>query len=614
MTQLVDGPSIGLRTWSGPLGGGGAWLDRWHDGRPRIRTAAKMAALLGAIVCAYGYSLATLVQTATMQTPLAYVSLVPLIALGLATMRRNPAPGEPPIHDRQLDYIVGLPLLGAAIAMNLVLPGRFSAMFWVWRIDLLSLPIFVAGAVAVIFGVRVMWRQKLAIAYLLLAWPWPYTTALLRVLNASTTATLAGLRLILRVVPVAAPVAGGDGSVFQVVHNGHPFPVSVVSACSGINGIVGFLLVGVAFSAIVRGPRARKGLWLAGGMVVLWVINLLRLAFIFWAGKEWGEGVAINVLHPFVGLLTFSAGVLLMLVVMRPLGMTIGPVARRGAGPTSPRDPRGHVGAVAVPRAFAAFTVVAVAALVLGTADNGLRAYDLVANAAGEPRLLSFHSSPATPQGWRLRVTETIDWAKPLFGDDSTWTRYLFVPSRGGDFHSAYGVTADVIDTSDQASFSAYGVESCYQFHGWLLRDVAQVNIGGGITGQTLSFSAGSTQSWSVVYWIVPVKVGQDTRYERFVLYLLDAPGGAHVQLPPGVRITNLAGSITGSGGTGAVLAQNRSFLVAFAHQLIVRQAHRAAVVTAHIAAAAGDTAGGGGSALRPLAADNSSTRAIYPS
>ena len=59
----------------------------------------------------------------------------------------------------------------AAVAVNMLLPDKLSAMFWVWRIDLLTLPVFVAGATAIIFGVRVLWRQKLAVSYLFLAWP-----------------------------------------------------------------------------------------------------------------------------------------------------------------------------------------------------------------------------------------------------------------------------------------------------------------------------------------------------------------------------------------------------------------------------------------------------------
>ncbi len=209
-----------------------------------------------------------------------------------------------------------------------------------------------------------------------------------------------------------------------------------------------------------------------------------------------------------------------------------------------------------------------------------------MANAAGEPKLLAFRASPTAPEGWRYRISNQYDWAKPLFGDDSTWLRYVFIPGGGkGDLRSTYGVTADIIDTSDLQTFSAYGVEECYQFHGYSLRDVAQVDIGGGITGQTLSFSGVGSLSWSVVYWIAPVKAGQSIRYERFVLYLLNASGGAHVHVPKDVHITNLAGSL-GNTGPDAVLVQNRAFLVAFAHELVVNQSLRASVGSNHLAVA----------------------------
>ncbi len=56
-------------------------------------------------------------------------------------------------------------------------PMSLSAMFWVWRIDLLTLPVFVAGAVAIIFGVRVLWRQKLAVCYLSSVGHIPYSVS-----------------------------------------------------------------------------------------------------------------------------------------------------------------------------------------------------------------------------------------------------------------------------------------------------------------------------------------------------------------------------------------------------------------------------------------------------
>ena len=258
-----------------------------------------MGALLAVTVIAYNYSLSTLLQLADLNSPLAYVSLVPIVALILAAVNSRPSQPEPAIHDRQTDYIIGVPLMVGALCADLFLPSKLSAMFWVWRIDLLTLPFFVAGAVAVIFGVRVLWRQKVAVAFLLLAWPYPYTSVLLGVLNAFTTATLFAMAKIVHIVHVATPQVGNlNNAVFTVVHHGHPFNLSVISACSGVNSVVGFLLIGTAFAATIRGPLVRKLLWLAGGMLLLWVLNLGRLTLVFWAGQQYGEHFAIDVLHP----------------------------------------------------------------------------------------------------------------------------------------------------------------------------------------------------------------------------------------------------------------------------------------------------------------------------
>jgi hypothetical protein len=186
MTQVAGFGPVPLVTWRSAAGG---WKqeaqNRWREASPRFRTTVQLSVLLGVVAVAYNYSLSTLIQNAGLETPLAYVSLVPAIALALAAVRARPTRPEPAIHDRQVDYIVGLPLVGGALAANLLLPNKLSAMFWVWRIDLLTLPVFVAGAVAIIFGVRVLWRQKLAVAYLFLGWPYPYSSVLLRVLDAS---------------------------------------------------------------------------------------------------------------------------------------------------------------------------------------------------------------------------------------------------------------------------------------------------------------------------------------------------------------------------------------------------------------------------------------------
>ena len=388
-----------------------------------------MGVLLGAVLIAYNYSLSTLLQTIDEQTPLAYISLVPAIALALAAVRARPLKPEPPIYDRQVDYAIGIPLILTAVAINEFLPARMSALYWFYRVDLFSLPIFVAGAVAIIFGCRVLWRQKLAIAFLFLAWPYPYEKYLLGVLNAFTDVTTLAVEKIALWTHLATPLVTSDNALFTVNHHGKTFDLSIVSACSGVNGVIGFLLVGSAFAAIVRGPIVRKVLWLAGGMILLFALNLGRITFIFFAGREWGESIALNVFHPFIGLVLFCVGVLVMLLLIRPLGMHISGGATTPPTSSLPTPPNGTASVtstsgsppespkrkvtLAVPKVYLAVVAVVLAAVLIGVSDVELTTYNLVAGVAGEAKLAAFIQGPVAPPGWsatvrdHLRVGET---------------------------------------------------------------------------------------------------------------------------------------------------------------------------------------------------------------
>jgi exosortase/archaeosortase family protein len=571
--------------------------ERWRQAPDRTKTTFRVVAVLVMIVAAYHYSLLTLFRSLGLETPLAYVGLAPPIALLLAGLRARVSKPEVQIHDRQVDYIIGIPLLAVAMVVNIVFPSRLSTMFWVWRIDMFSMPFFVAGAICTVFGVRAMWRQKFAIAFLFLAWPYPYQVFLLRFLNQFTSMTLAGVTALTRLVPSAKVVPGSDGSLFQLAHHGRSFQISVVSACSGVNGMVGFLMVGIAFGVIVRGPRIRKLLWLVGGLALLWAINVLRIIFIFWVGKSWGEKVAIDVFHPFIGLVTFNVGIIVMLLALRPMGLHIdGAVwGKRSTAPTGSQDRHdgtpdkpGHL--TAVPKVGLALLLVALLGVPLAILNSGLQSYDPVANALGVPRLASYSDYPAVPDGWRAQLSDHYDWAKPYFGETSTWLRYTLFPGVSPDLslQANQAVTADVISTSNLRSFSAYGVEACYRFHGYKLRDIAEVDLGGGVKGQSLSFyNPKDQQDWTVVYWVWPVqtakKVEKPTRYERVTLYV---QGSVKTKIGPdalsdkgtkdlqksdqGVR--SIGSGLSGTDEVGRRLIDVRSFLVAVGRQIIHNQ------------------------------------------
>jgi exosortase/archaeosortase family protein len=552
----------------------------------RASTAPRILAAVVVTAAAYHYSLSTLVRNLGVDSPFAYLGLVPFIALAMAASRGVISASEPAIHDRQLDYIVGVPLVAGAVVIAYALPARLSTMFWVWRIDLLSLPLFAAGTVALVFGVRALWRMRAAVAFLLLAWPLPYTTVLDRWLAGFTNVTIAALRLLLGRIPAAQPVSGEDGSLFAISHAGRQFVVSVASACSGANGMVGFILVGVAFIAVVQGRRLPKAIWLLGGTAVLWLLNLGRILLIFAVGQRWGEHAAIDSFHPYIGLVVFNLGVALMIVAMPVFGLHLrgrgrsttvdGQPATRAAGAGSEHIRR------AVPDARVALVLLMVAAATLGLANSGLARYGLVASELGKPRLVGFSQSQGKLAGWSVTPSESFTAGLRFFGETSTWKRFLYLDHSAHPaslLRSSAPVIADVISTPDLHSLSVYGVEACYNFHGYKIEYFGNADLGAGITASLITYDHPKLHSnWTTLYWHWPVVgSGGTTRYERVVLMMID---GADVQVaspgaPAGANSAPAlaARATTTSELTNAQGAQTRQFLVGFAQALVRAQA-----------------------------------------
>lgn len=498
--------------------------------RPRldVGVTTRLAIAVMAIVLAYRTTLETLLESMQLDTPLAHLSLVPLISVALAYGVRQRQAG-PDIADRQLDWIVGTPLIGVALFMNLYLPSELSWEFWVWRVDLLSLSLFVAGTVTLLFGIRSTWKYRIPILFLILAWPYPYAVALDRWLGAFTGLTIDALRAVLVAFPLAQKVASSE-SLFEVLHEGSPIRMSVANACSGANGLVGFLLVGTAFMFVIDGSRRRKAAWLGTGALLVWCFNLVRIMAIFWTAGRWGEEVAIDGFHPYVGLVVFNISVALMMLVMPRFGLRF----RRTRGVGAARPSRLSLAG----RPAVAAVGVAVAALSLGMVNADLREYDRVATSLGAPRLAEFADSLERPDGWRVRETNRYDWSERFFGSDSEWTRYSYsldpTYTLGRSVEASIPITADVITTSNRGSLSSYGVEQCYSFHGHEISEISDIDLGSGLSGGMLTWTnVKKDLSWITLYWHWPVVNGDSTRYERITLVMQSRPGATFAS--PGV-------------------------------------------------------------------------------
>ena len=478
----------------------------------------RAAAVVVCVVVAYNYSLQTLVQEMGQQTPLAYLGLVPLIALLLGVVLAQRRSGAPNIHDRYLDYIVGVPLLTLAMCLLIIAPEGLPSVYWLHRLDLLSLPLFAAGAISLAFGVRALVRVRAAVLFLFLAWPYPYIVLLDHELTWFTDTTAAAVKAVLQFVPVASVAPDGDFLVSHASGVSQSFIVSVSSACSGINSGLGFLIVGAAATILMRGRLWMKLLWLACGTAFLFVVNVGRILVVLAAGGVWGEHFAIDILHPLIGLAMILGATLVMLVWLPHFHLTLGVGATDQRPAAAPKTRATQT--LAVRKARVPLTVLAVASVVAMFANAGMSRFELLAFGLGPSRLSPSSVSSAPVSGWTLSEVATYSWAPRYFGSGATWTRYAYIEtSAPTNTAPPAAITVDVIGTSDLGTFSTYGLEACYAFHNYSLTSASTVDLGGGLDGKVMRYSIPGTGGyWLGLYWEWPVSVTGGQQYQRVVL------------------------------------------------------------------------------------------------
>ncbi len=206
------------------------------------------------IVVAYFFSLSDLLRAMKYDTPLAYLGLVPPIAFVIGCYRYHRADASP-VPLKSLDAVCGTALLVLATVIGIGLPVALDAYAWSKRLDLVSLPIFAAGLVVMLYGTSALTWAWPALAYCFLIWPVPYGFLLDHLLNPLTDLTAWATAQMTNVLPLDAVIDATDATVFTIATSGGPQSVSIGSACSGFNSFVAWVIIGIALCVIVRGER-----------------------------------------------------------------------------------------------------------------------------------------------------------------------------------------------------------------------------------------------------------------------------------------------------------------------------------------------------------------------
>ena len=114
-----------------------------------------------------------------------------------------------------------------------------------------------------------------------------------------------------------------DAQTFVTTHlpDGENLILVISQLCSGTATFVGFGLIGLALMFMMRGRVRHRLRWFALGLALAFLANLVRLMVLLTLAVWAGARVAIEVVHPLLGLALFVVLLISMLMLLRAFGL-----------------------------------------------------------------------------------------------------------------------------------------------------------------------------------------------------------------------------------------------------------------------------------------------------
>jgi exosortase len=466
----------------------------------RVGFGGAYALVAGSTAIAFAHAYAGLSPLLGSESPESLLLVVPFAAAYV--LWRSLGSGARDGGELTVNLFLGTPVLLVLLTLLLWFPTRLSYFYWVYRLDLLAVPFFVAFAVLVAFGLTALWRARWAVGLLLLGWP-PLLDSLLRLVTTRICAVQAALLGLL-------PLPGTrTGTTFLV---GPHAAITVAAPCSGLLGVVSMLLVGGVVAGCRTGSRRRKLAWLAASVALALVANVVRLALVVAVAAHAGIDSGFAVFHALAGPLLFALTLLVALQLLAPFGLEPAPRAVIQRRPVELQ--RGTAAAVTA--------MVVVLAALASWSTAAARTPGLFRDAI----VLTPQQLLPLPSGFADTGTSQLASLGDLFGS-SARAQLTHIAGLRGD-----AVAAQVVVTPTYRQARRYNVLDCFVFHQEHVYSThVEPLVGGG--SAVLTAVRLDHEDVATLTWIQPAVVDGRDAWRRVLLFAyLDgasAHGRAHV-------------------------------------------------------------------------------------
>jgi exosortase/archaeosortase family protein len=244
--------------------------------------------------------------------PSTYV-IVPLLMLLLLAIFSAKEKAIPSVDNTDMAYgIIAFVAFFAALTAAKYYLAPYSASL---RTDMLFFPAAILSLLLLLFG-----RKNLRKFWILLVYP-VFASPLILFPIFGLNSAFAGLNT-QAVYGIIHPFINGLSYIPPTTISINNSQIGIGEACAGIGALIGIALFLVPIAYFFDGKKKAKACWVASGVVLLLVLNVLRLLSISLVWLFYGLNASALLVHSFIGILIFYIVIVAMVLLLPKYGIT----------------------------------------------------------------------------------------------------------------------------------------------------------------------------------------------------------------------------------------------------------------------------------------------------
>ncbi|MEM0154332.1 MAG: exosortase/archaeosortase family protein [Methanothrix sp.] len=191
-----------------------------------------------------------------------------------------------------------------------------SFLFQTYRIDALLFPILLSSFALILFGPEGLNKLKPAVIFSIFASP----LILMPLLNLSGVWTSVNAYFVFSILKLfGVPVLSHGLAIISASGSS----ISIASTCADIAAFVAMLLFLIPIAYLYEGNIGKRTAWVASGIILLFVLNILRMSLIALVWAYYGLSSALNTIHLFIGQLLFDITLIVMILLAPKFSMRL---------------------------------------------------------------------------------------------------------------------------------------------------------------------------------------------------------------------------------------------------------------------------------------------------